>query len=343
VTPPSAPNGYRANVVAVNLDGQDSTFLTGDAEPVYVYGGELSFAAPVAEAAVPTVSANPGLLPAGVDAQIEITGTGTNFVDGQTTVGFGSSDITVRRVWVTSPTRLLVNVSVSANATGQNTVLSVTSGLQVISQPFGFQTQTGANRATSISSQFINAATGLSAINPGSPVTTTVLTTTAPLASSSLSLWLNDRQLVIAGVSGNQLSFQIPSDVGVGQYSLRLDSNGQRGLPVGIAIDQPPPQISTVFLATGQLVDSGHPAHPGDLLNVQLTGLADVGAAIANGRVVANVGGIDIAVNQVIASGLTHQVFFFLPLNVATGAQVPVTIAIDGRVSPATLVTIRTN
>jgi hypothetical protein len=161
VTPPPAPSGYRANVVAVNLDGQDSSFVHGDTAPIYVYGnGDSLFGIAAAEPAVPTVTANPSSLPAGTDALIEITGVNTNFVNGQTVVGFGSSDIVVKKIWVTSANRLLANVSVSPSAGSITTVLSVTSGLQVVSQPFGFQAQTASNRVVSLSSQVINAANG---------------------------------------------------------------------------------------------------------------------------------------------------------------------------------------
>ena len=56
----------------------------------------------------------------------------TRFADGQTIVGFGSSDILVRRVWVLSPTRLLANVSVAPTAPPfTNTQVSILTGFQM--------------------------------------------------------------------------------------------------------------------------------------------------------------------------------------------------------------------
>lgn len=342
VTPPPAPSGYRANVVAVNLDGQDSAFLQGDTAPIFAYGGDASLASP-SDATVPSVSADPGSLPAGTDALVEITGVNTNFVDGQSVAGFGSSDIVVRRVWVTSPNRILVNVSVSPNAGSITTVLSVTSGLQVVSQPFGFQAQTASNGAISLSSQVINAATGLPIVNAGNTAIVTVLTTPSPLSSSALVLSWNDRQLPIASVNGNQLTFQIPADATPGQYALRVDTNGQRGLAIGVSVDPAPPLINAVSSIFNQPVDAARPAHPGDLLNVQVIGLADAGTVVAGSRVTANAGGIDIPVNQIAAVGAGHQVLLFLPQNVPLGTQVPLTISIDGRVSAPALLNIRSN
>ena len=341
VTPPPAPTGYRANVVAVNLDGQDSAFLQGDTAPVFAYG-DASVAAP-SDATAASVNANPASLPAGTDALVEITGVNTNFVDGQSVAGFGSSDIVVRRAWVTGPNRILVNVSVNPNAGPITTVLSVTSGLQVVSQPFGFQAQAASNRIISLSSQVINAATGLPVVNAGNTAIVTVLATPSPLSSSALVLFWNDRQLPIASVSGNQLTFQIPADAISGQNALRVDTNGQRGLAIGVSVDPAPPQINAVSSIFNQPVDAARPAHPGDLLNVQMIGLADPGSLVAGSRVTANVGGIDFPVNQIAAVGAAHQVLLFLPQNVPLGTQVPLTISIDGRVSAPALLTIRSN
>ncbi len=342
VTPPAAPSSYRANVVAVNGDGQDSAFLQGDTAPVFAYSGDLSIAAPI-DTAVSSVSANPGSLPAGTDALVEINGVNTNFADGQSVVGFGSSDIVVRRVWVSGPNRIVANVSVSPNAASITTVLSVTSGLQVVSQPFGFQAQTASNRTISLSSQVVNAAGSLPLLNAGNTVIATVLTTPSPLANSALTLTWNDRQLPILSVNGNQLTFQIPADATLGQNSLRVDTNGQRGLAIGVSVDPAPPLINAVNSVFNQPVDGARPAHPGDLLNVQVIGLADAGSTVAVSRVTANVGGIDIPVNQIAAVGAGHQVLLFLPQNVTLGAQVPLTISIDGRVSAPALLAIRLN
>jgi hypothetical protein len=343
VIPPAAPSGYRANVVAVNPDGQDTSFLTGDSAPTYSYDGSdtvVTFAARTSNVA--SISANLGSLPAGTEALIQIDGVNTNFVDGQVVVGFGSSDVVVRRVWVISPTKVLANVAVNSNAAATSTVLSVTSGLQVISQPSAFQAQPASSSVLSISSQVLNASTGLAALNAGSSAVATVLSSPSPISGSSLVLSLNDRQLQIGAVNGNQFSFLIPADVTPGQYALRLDANGQRGLPIGIVIDPPPPQISGI-LSNGQLVDSTRAVHPGDALTIQVTGLADPGTSVDISRIGVNVGGIDVPVTQVLATGSLHQVNLFLPISVAVGSQVPVTVAVDGRTSAPSFFAIRSN
>jgi uncharacterized protein (TIGR03437 family) len=342
VTPPAAPSGYRANLVAVNLDGQDSSFLQGDNAPTYSYDSPDTVATFAARSSNPSISANLGSLPAGTEALIQIDGVNTNFVDGQVVVGFGSSDVVVRRVWVTSPTQLLANVAVNSNAAAASTVLSVTSGLQVISQLSAFQTQPAGSRVLSMSSQVLNASTGLAALNAGSSAVATVLSSPSPITGSSLVLSLNDRQLQIAAVNGNQFSFLIPADVSPGQYALRLDANGQRGLPIGIVIDPPPPQISAMLL-NGQLLDSSRSAHPGDTLIIQVTGLADPGTSLNSSRVGVNIGGTDTPITQVLATGSIYQVNLVIPQSVALGAQIPITVAVDGGTSAPSSIVILSN
>ena len=130
VVPPAGSSGQRATVTVFNPDGQNSMFVEADAPPTYQYG--------VADA--PAVTFAPATLPAGVEAMVEINGTNTNFADGQTTIGFGSSDVFVRRLWVLSPTHAYANVTVTPQAAVGAKMASAISGFQVFSQAAAFQT-----------------------------------------------------------------------------------------------------------------------------------------------------------------------------------------------------------
>ena len=123
---------------------------------------------------------------------------------------------------------------------------------------------------------------------------------------------------------------------------LRRPRTATDGQQVAISIDAAPPQITGVISGfTNQQVNANNPARAGDLIAVQVTGLADPGTFVATNRVVVNVGGIDNPAVQVIAAGRGHQVYIFLPPNVAPGNQVPVTVSVDGRVSPPFNIAIR--
>ena len=103
MTPPAGASGQNATVTVFTADNQNS-MLVQSANPVtYAY----------AAANAPQITAvNPSSLPAGFNfdgtsAMVDVMASHTNFVQGQVTVGFGTSDIAVRRVWVLSPTHLV--------------------------------------------------------------------------------------------------------------------------------------------------------------------------------------------------------------------------------------------
>lgn len=130
VTPPLAPAGYTAAVAAFNSDGQSSLFLNPTA-PTYTYvAGDAS-----AIAANPSLVVSPSVMPAGGSVTVDVQGTNTNFVQGVTTVGFGTSDVQVTQITVIDPTHL--TVSVTPNVTISPANITITTGLEVISQAVG--------------------------------------------------------------------------------------------------------------------------------------------------------------------------------------------------------------
>ena len=126
VTPPPAPGGYAANVVALNSDGQSSSFIQPTAA-TYTYD----------PAGVPSLTVMPSMIPPTGSTVVDIVGVNANFT-GATTVGFGTSDAVVQTITVLSPTHLSVVVSAS-NAWVPTSGISVTTGLQIISQATGNQ------------------------------------------------------------------------------------------------------------------------------------------------------------------------------------------------------------
>ena len=124
VTPPNAPGNYTSTVVALNSDGQSSLFLQGPAPPPYTFD----------PAPLPSLTVSPAFLTAGADTQVDILGTNTNF-DAQTVVGFGSSDVVVKKVQVISPTH--ITATVAAPSFIPTTAINLTNGLRVISQSLG--------------------------------------------------------------------------------------------------------------------------------------------------------------------------------------------------------------
>ena len=122
--------GQVAQIVVYNGDGQNSTFASLNSPPTYSYPNN----------GTPQIQKlSLTSLPAGATGMVDITTQNTAFVDGQVTVGFGSSDITVQRVFVLGPTHLEANISVGADAVAGSSEVSVISGFAVLSQDDTFQ------------------------------------------------------------------------------------------------------------------------------------------------------------------------------------------------------------
>lgn len=129
VTPPPGIGGQTAVLTVYNPDGQNSQFLQSASPATYTY----------ASASTPTItSISPASLPAGAQAMIDITGAGWNLVAGQTTVGFGTSDIVAGQVFVLGPNHLQVDVSVASGADLSNPDVSVFSGFQMATATAAF-------------------------------------------------------------------------------------------------------------------------------------------------------------------------------------------------------------
>jgi len=126
VTPPPAPGSYTANVVALNSDGQSSSFNQAT-PPTYTYD----------PAGIPSLTVMPSIIPPTGSTVVDIVGVNTNFTNA-TTLGFGTSDAVVQTITVLSPTHLSVVVSAS-NAWVPTNGISVTTGLQIVSQATGNQ------------------------------------------------------------------------------------------------------------------------------------------------------------------------------------------------------------
>ncbi|HEV8145618.1 MAG TPA: hypothetical protein VGP79_04525, partial [Bryobacteraceae bacterium] len=228
VTAPPATGGYRATVEALSSDGQTSAQILGKAlPPVFSY----------ASAAAPSFYTTPGSLPAGTDAMIEVTGINSNFIDGQTSVGFGSSDVTVRRLWVINPNRILVNVSVNATAAPILTTITVTSGLQLVTLTSGFQILPNSGQ-TSIHVPIVNAVNGANSVPLGGSA---LISLTGPFNLSSATLTIDGQKATFTGNYNNQLLAQIPAGVATGPVIVRLvGPNGEVVPPVVMQIDPAP-------------------------------------------------------------------------------------------------------
>ncbi len=322
--PPAGMPGSHANIAALNSDGQSSLFLQENAMPGFDYDpGDL-----------PAFGMTPSALPPGIESMVEVTGTNTNFIDGVTAVGFGSSDVLVRRLWVLSPTHLIANVAVAPGATAASSPATVVTGLRLVSQPAAFQVQPGA-RVISLSSTIVNAATGQPGVTPGQTAQVTVSGASSLVGAV---LTLNDRPVPVISANGGQLTFQVPPATTPGPAVLKLQIGADTSLPIAMAVDPAPPAITGLMLPT--LGAAQLNPRPGDLVNVLVSGLGDPTVSVATNRVTVNVAGLDNQVLAVMPFSGQHQVSFTLSPLAPAGVQ-SLTVTCDGRTSAAYPITVR--
>jgi hypothetical protein len=325
VVPPAGSSGQRATVTVFNPDGQNSMFVEADAPPTYQYG----------VAPAPAAVFAPASLPAGVEAMVEITGTNTNFADGQTTVGFGSSDIFVRRLWVLSPTHAYANVVVTPQAPVGTKMASAISGFQVFSQADAFQTTAAIPLQPVVYPQLTNFFWAPSGVYPGAIVTFSG----ANLGGSSATITLNGEPVPILIPATTAMTIRIPKDLSVGPAILRLNNGTLDAFPVVVSIDPVPPIIYAVQNASAVKVAGAVAAHAGDTLTAAIVGLDTSGSATP-GPVDPNsvhmiAGGVDQVATTVAGpygNGL-YLVVFKVPDAVPTGDAVPLSASVAGRIS----------
>ncbi len=318
--PPGVPN-HQAVVTALNSDGQSSLFVDALAVPAYHYDAAES----------PLVVLTPNSLPAGSEAMIEINGINTHFAEGQTVVGFGTSDIAVRRVWVITPTRLMANVRIAPAASPLPVNLTVMTGLEVVGQPGALLVQPENPLAIVANPELVNPVTGLPSVYAGG--TAEVTLSNLP-ENAAVSITVNDYPSAVLSAAAGKVVFSIPSEVPLGPVVLRVQVGSEIVAPIVAPIDFAPPVIVSVLTAPDAPVDANRPAAHGQSLTVIVSGLADPGVSGSPERVRVTVGGVDHVPARVSLSGSdpnVHLIEFTLSSSVPAGTSVPLTVRIGDR------------
>jgi len=337
VMPPTGASGQNTTVTVFTADNQNS-MLVQSAYPV-------TYAYPVANA--PQIAAiTPSALPAGFNvdgtsAMVDITASNTNFVQGQVTVGFGTGDIAVRRVWVLSPTHLVADVVVANNAAIGAWPVDVISGFQVAEQPAAFQVQPPNMTLPTPALPVFNAvsyATVLHDADYGS-----VFGSNLAIGSTAQVL-LNGQAAPVLYASPTQINFQIPAGFPVGPATLQVNNGSVNAYPVYLQIDSAPAVISAPASAPSAVSNAAGSAiqvvNPGDVVSVQVTNV-DPGIVNAPNRVTVTLSGVPMAVQGVTAlGGGVFQIQFAVTQSFG-GWQVPLVVLVDGSPSLAIQVTAR--
>jgi uncharacterized protein (TIGR03437 family) len=337
VVVPPGPGGHVAKVVALNTDRQTSLLLQADAPPIYTYD----------TVDAPTVTITPAALPAGSEAMVEIKGANTSFLDGMTKLGFGTSDIAVRRLWVVnstdgSPSKVWANIALASKASTGSVYANATTGLQMISLPAGFTIQAADATALILKPAVINPVNSQASICAGCTAVLTVSNLTTQQLLNGVTITLGGEAATVVSSAAGQITFLVPSDLAVGPAILTLKSGSLTAQPIVVAIDPAPPVVLSVKDSSGTSINASRPAVAGDLLYIYTTGLANAGTDVATSRVGVVIGGVTYPPYQVTQQDRGHLVEIVLSSSVAAGTAVPLQVSVDGRLSGAYAIVVGT-
>jgi len=322
VIPPPGTAGQTASVTAFNGDGQNTTMLPSPAA-TYTYSSGGS--AQISSVSLTSV-AGPAL------AMVDITTQGTTFADGQLTLGFGSDDVQVKKVWVLGANHIQANIVVAPVAAFGASEISLISGFQVMSQPNVFQTLPAvAGRPLILA--VVNGNSAQQTLYPNSSVTIYGQN----LANAQVSL--NDNSVLTSFTSAGQINFTIPAGFPTGLAVLKVTAGGNTANPVLLEIDPPPPSIVNVTNASGVPYDATHFASAQDVVNVLVTGL-DPTVVNNPSRVQVALGSVLVTPSILPAGNGQFQLQFVMPQSFG-GVPVPLTVVVDGSASLAYMVTVK--
>jgi hypothetical protein len=331
VSAPPATAGYQAAVEVLTSDGQTSSLALGNSlPPLFTYGGP----------AFPSIRVQPSSAIAGTDGMIDIIGTNTNFVDGQTVVGFGSSDVVVKKAWVVSPGWVRMNISVRGDAPTESLNVSVASGLQLATLTATFQIiPAPANQAT-MRAPIVNHATGLAGVPAGGMVEINTSGLPSSLVGWSLSI-ANQTTTMTVNANGQLLAL-VPFGLLPGPAVVQLNSpNGVSVPPLLVQIDPPAPVISAGIAGAALAQADPKTVQRGDTITLSASGVVDsLGNLPAISSVAVNIGGTDVPVLQMTQNGSIVTIQAAVPQSAQSGPNA-VTLRVDTRVSAAITINVQ--
>ena len=329
VAPPAAPASTSVGVAALNGDGLSSTFFVpAGAPPAYT----------TAVAPAPSLTLSPSAAPAGSDVLFDLTGTNVNFAAANLQVGFGTSDVLVRNVWIRSPQHLLVQATVLPAAQQTSTTLTVSAGLQLIESPAALLI-TPATTAPVV----VLSAAQASTVASGAPETALVL----PVANLDAAASAEDFILLFDNGSGaatgrvvaqedGELLILVPANLQPGALLIELAYRGTVLPPVAVTVLPPAPVVvGAADATTGAVILGSAPENAGGVVNLVVANLGFGLLPLDLSRVTVTCAGqaqTVIAISSPAAWNGYAQLRFQLDpqLNVPANGIVPLIVTVGG-------------
>lgn len=313
---PFTNDGRAVRVVALGGDGQSSLYLNANPPVVATRAvGSADF------------QLNAPSLPAGAEAAIEVETAGNWFEEGQLEISFNSPHVIVRRIWRSTPNRLIANVKAMPSAPQGSVELWLHKDLATVNTGRALGIAPANAQTVSIDSHLVDDATGDAAIYPGATVTARI---SGEGLSETILLRLADRLVTASRVEADRYRFAVPAELPQGLARLEAMLPGRTSLPVMVELTGAPPAILEAGSFARAELKSSHLQYRARLL-LKLEGVQFEAR---------HVGGLAIRVNGQLIEALEPSapsedrlpVAFDIPLNLtstAEGAMQPAPVSIQ--------------
>ena len=320
VWPPPGASNQTATINVYNPDGQNSTFLQSQTPGTFTYS--------YPQTNTPSASISLSQLPQGASAMVAVKSNNMQFVDGITTLGFGSGDITVRHLWVLNPNAAVANITVAQTAVQQETVASVISGFQVYQQGQGFQVTAGSASLPLIDLPVQNAFYPLqNSLYPGAIAAVTGQNLQA--SSGSPTMTIGGQPAEILYTSPTEVTFVVPLGINTGPAIMQYSA---ATYPLVLQIDPPPPVIVNAVDASGALLGGSQGASPGDTVTMEVSGLGQTVPSSSSVSIAENGVSIPFSSIQQAQDGTGNMLIQFT-LDASITGQVSLTVTLNGDLS----------
>jgi hypothetical protein len=326
VEPPAGVDGHAARVSVFDGEGQSSAMLDGGTSHVHVFNRPEA----------PAVRMETVYLPTGVETVVEVTGTGTAWKQAPK-LGFGTSDVAVKRVWRLAADRVLAEVVVAPAAAAGPLTLTTVNGLSLGMVENALNIYPAGVRKPFV----VMSAMADTPVYAGSRVTLPVGNLTSPLYGSTTQVMIGGQAAMVLETNGTTVTVLVPAGLAAGAAKVELRVQGEAVLPGVIVILPPPPAppvITAVQSLMGLTLQGGAGVGPGEMFQLLVTGLpvdaktADV--AVHSGEVAHKV-----VLVQKTAAG--HTVYVTLADETPRGTTVPLVLSAGGLKSQPVTIPVR--
>jgi hypothetical protein len=263
VQPPAGLGSHIARITVFDADGQSSAMVDGGTAHVYTYPARNA----------PSLRVKPSVVARGVEAVLEVEGEGAGWTSALK-AGFGSSAVTVRRVWRVSPSRILIHIQTGAAQTSAPLALTLADGVDFAVYPRSLDLH-----PAGVSQYYVltSALTG-DPVFPGSELQIPVGNLRTPLFASTTEVRIGGQAATLLGVNGSTAVVRVPRTLNPGPALIEMTIAGETVLPGGLLISDETaaqPSIAALQSVFGAALSSDNPPAPGELIRILVTGLPE--------------------------------------------------------------------